>query len=53
MPGFIRGLSDEQLDRRGQFINEIPEMTVEQMIAGVAMGELENHGGALRRAIGA
>jgi uncharacterized protein (TIGR03083 family) len=53
MVGFIRGLSDEQLDRRGQFINEIPAMTVEQMIAGIAMGELENHGGALRRAIGA
>ncbi len=52
MPAFIRGLSDEQLDRRGQFINEIPEMTVEQMIEGVAMGELTNHGGALRRAIG-
>ncbi len=53
MAGFIRGLSDEQLDRRGQFINEIPAMTVEQMIEGIALGELANHGGALRRASGA
>jgi len=53
MVGFIRGLSDEQLDRQGQFINEIPAMTVEQMIEGIAMGELTNHGGALRQSVGA
>jgi hypothetical protein len=53
MPECIRGPSDAQLDRRGQFINEVHEMTVEQLIERVAMGELANHGGALRRAIGA
>jgi hypothetical protein len=52
MAGFIRGLSDEELDRTGQIVQELPAMTVEQLIERVAMGELANHGGALRRAVG-
>jgi hypothetical protein len=47
---FVRGLSDEQLDRAGVLVQGIPPMSVEQIVAQTAMGELLNHGGALRRA---
>ncbi len=49
---FIRGLSDEQLERRGEIVVELGEKSVREWIEVLSIGEIERHGGALRQAIG-
>jgi hypothetical protein len=47
-----RELTDEQLERGGPLVAELPARTVEEWIDFLAIGELERHGDAIRRALG-
>lgn len=51
--GWLRSLSDEQLDRQGTLLAGTPESSVEGMIRFLAFGEIERHGATLRQAVGA
>jgi hypothetical protein len=53
MADVIRALGDAQLDRRGDIVAELGEKSVREWIEFLAIGEIERHGGALRRAIAA
>jgi uncharacterized damage-inducible protein DinB len=50
---WIRGLSDEQLDRKATFQSGAPEASLEQLVQFAFLGEIERHGGNLRQAVGA
>lgn len=51
--GWLRSLSDEQLDRQGAFLAGMPESSVEGMIRFLTFGEIERHGATMRQAVGA
>jgi hypothetical protein len=49
----VRGLSDEQLDRRGTVLVDAPPMTAEQLIVNGLILHTEEHFGSIRKTVGA
>src|SRR5499433_2328878 len=47
----VRGLSDEQLARRGVLFVDAPPMTVEQLIMGALINHTDEHYGSIRKTI--
>jgi uncharacterized damage-inducible protein DinB len=50
---FLRELTEEQLERRGSFIDDLPELTVAQWIELVLIGHVHMHLAGIREAAGA
>jgi DinB superfamily len=48
----LRGLSDEQLAKRGTVLTDAPPSTVEQLIALVLIKHADQHFGSIRKTIG-
>ena len=48
----LRGLSDEQLAKRGTVLTDAPPLTVEQLIALVLIKHADQHFGSIRKTIG-
>jgi len=48
----LRGLSDEQLAKRGTVLTDAPPLTVEQLIALVLIKHADQHFGNIRKTIG-
>jgi uncharacterized damage-inducible protein DinB len=46
----VRGLTDEQLDRTGEFVGR--QWRVRELIEGVLIGHVNNHLGSIREALG-
>jgi uncharacterized protein (TIGR03083 family) len=46
----VRGLSDEQLARTGQFADGMPPLTVQQMIELILIGHVQSHGASIKNA---
>jgi uncharacterized damage-inducible protein DinB len=51
--GSLRVLTDEQLGRRGSFIDRLPSLTVAEWIEMVLIGHVEMHLASIREAAGA
>lgn len=50
---FLRGLSDEELQRSGDYVEWLPSWTVDTWIERVVIGHIATHLGSIRAAIGA
>lgn len=48
----IRGMSDEQLDRRATVFADAPAMTVEQFLTGALVRHIDEHAGSIRKTVG-
>ncbi|HLZ72704.1 MAG TPA: DinB family protein [Dehalococcoidia bacterium] len=48
--GIVRGLSDEQLARTGQFADALPPMPVQNMIEMILIGHVQGHGASIQNA---
>jgi hypothetical protein len=48
----VRGLSDDQLAKRGTVFTDVPPMTAEQLIATGLIGHIDAHLGSIRKAVG-
>jgi hypothetical protein len=48
----VRGLSDEELAKRGTVMTDVPPMTVEQLVTGGLIGHIDEHFGSIRRTVG-
>jgi len=48
----IRGLTDDQLGTRTQFLSDVPPMTVEEIILGALIHHIDEHIGSIRKATG-
>jgi Mycothiol maleylpyruvate isomerase N-terminal domain len=48
----VRGLSDDQLAKRGTVFTDVPPMTAEQLITTGLIGHIDAHFGSIRKAIG-
>jgi hypothetical protein len=49
----LRGLSDDQLIKRGTVLTDIPPISVEQLIATVLLKHADQHFGSIRKTVGA
>jgi len=49
----LRGLSDDQLGRRGTVLTDMPPISVEQLIATVLLKHADQHFGSIRKTVGA
>ena len=47
----VRGLSDEQLDRSGKVVADLPPMSAQQFIEGILIGHVHEHLGNIKAAI--
>jgi DinB superfamily len=47
----VRGLTDEQLDRRGTVFADAPAMTVEQFLTGALIKHIDDHAGSIRKTV--
>jgi hypothetical protein len=48
----VRGLDDEQLQRRATVFTDAPPMTAEQMVTGALLQHVDEHVGSIRRTLG-
>jgi hypothetical protein len=48
---FVRGLSDEQLQRVGEYIDWVPAMSLEQWIERVLIGHIQMHEASMRAVV--
>lgn len=46
----VRGLSDEQLARTGQFADAMPPVPVQAMIEMILIGHVQGHGASIKSA---
>ena len=49
----LRGLSDDQLAKRGTVLTDMPPISVEQLIATVLLEHADQHFGSIRKTAGA
>jgi hypothetical protein len=47
----VRGLSDEQLDRSGKVVADVPAMSAQQFIEGILIGHVHEHLGNIKAAL--
>ena len=47
----LRGLSDDQLAKRGTVFTDVPPMTAEQLITTGLIGHIDAHFGSIRKAV--
>jgi hypothetical protein len=50
--GVIRGLSADQLARKGTVLADAPPMTAEELITGGLLAHLDEHFGSIRKTVG-
>jgi hypothetical protein len=50
--GVIRGLSADQLAKKGTVLADAPPMTVEELITGGLLAHLDEHFGSIRKTVG-
>jgi hypothetical protein len=48
----VRGLSDQELDRSGNVLGDMPAMTAEQLATGLLCAHVDEHLGSIRATIG-
>ena len=48
----LRGLSDDQLAKRGTVFTDVPPMTAEQLIMMGLLGHIDEHMGSIRKTVG-
>lgn len=48
----VRGLSDDQLGKRGTVLADAPPMTAEQVITDILINHIDDHFGSIRKTVG-